>query len=509
MVDYGNKNKKIAKNTLFLYLRMFFVLGVSLYTTRVVFRVLGVVDYGIYNVVNGFVVLFSFLNTSLANGVQRFYSYSIGAKNEYTVRQVYNMALFIQLIFGILIVLIVEMVGVWYIHNYMTIPYERLNSALLVFHSGTLSLFFVLLQIPYNAAIIAYERMDYYAIVNILDVLARLVAIILLPFIDSDKLALYGWILLIINIFDFALYSVYCKFNFSDIRLSLTFHSKLFKEMMVFSGWNIFGTFAYVMQSQGLNLLLNGFFGVVLNSARGIANMIQAAVQGFQGNIVLAFRPQMVQSYAEHDVRRVADIFTWMSKLSYIMLLIIITPLILELHFILNLWLGDDVPDDTYVFTFLVLVNMLFSSLNTPVTQIIHASGKMKAYQITTGVVTFMVIPVSWIALHYGLPPYSVFLICVIFTILNQCACLYVMNRIFPIDFRRYIGNIICPLLLATILSPIVGYYITKMMEETFLRFVLVGFSSVVCCLAISYMIVLQKEEKNRFINFIKNKLKR
>lgn len=237
--------------------------------------------------------------------------------------------------------------------------------------------------------------------------------------------------------------------------------------------------------------------------------MIQAAVQGFQGNIVLAFRPQMVQSYAEHDVRRVMDIFTWMSKLSYIMLLIIITPLILELHFILNLWLGDGVPGETYIFTFLVLVNMLFSSLNTPVTQIIHASGKMKAYQITTGVVTCMVIPVSWIALHYGLPPYSVFLICVIFTILNQCACLYVMNRIFPIDFRRYIGNIICPLLLATILSPIVGYYITKMMEETFLRFVLVGFSSVVCCLAISYMIVLQKEEKNRFINFIKNKLKR
>ncbi len=502
-------NKKIAKNTIFLYLRMFFVLAVSLYTTRVVFNVLGVVDYGIYNVVSGFVMLFSFLNTSLANGVQRFYNYNMGTNGDYSVRQVYNMSLLIQTLSGILVFLVIEGIGIWYINNQMTIPQERIDSAMWVFHTSVLSLFFVIIQIPYNAAVIAYERMDYYAIVNILDVLARLIAVSLLPFVSEDKLTMYGWLLLFINILDFALYAIYCKIQFVEIKLTWSFQPKLFKEMLVFSGWNVFGTFAFMLQSQGLNLMLNSFFGPILNAARGIANMIQGAVQGFQGNIVLAFRPQLVQAYADQNRARVNSMFLWLSKISYIMLLLIITPLILELHYVLGLWLGDSVPEETYVFTSLVLLNMLFSSLNTPVTQIIHASGKMKTYQITFGIMTSVVIPVSWIALHCGLPAYSVFIVCIIFTILTQMACLYVMNRIFPINITEYMRKTILPLVLITILSPIAGYYITQTMEESFLRMIIVGITSVVICVLLSYIVALQKEERKNITTFIIKKIRK
>lgn len=509
MSEHNNKNKQIAKNTVYLYLRMFFVLGVSLYTTRVVFNVLGVVDYGIYNVVNGFVLLFSFFNTSLANGVQRFYNFNIGNKKENTVKDVYNMAMLIHFILGLLLVFVIEVVGVWYINNCMNIPAERMNSALCVFHTGVSSLFLVILQIPFSAAIIAYERMDYYALVNVLDVLARLVAIIFLPFVDADKLSLYGILLLLINVFDFALYSVYCRVSLKEIRLSFTFHSKLFKEMLVFSGWNIFGTSAFMLQSQGLNLLLNGFFGPILNAARGIANMIQAAVQGFQGNIVLAFRPQLVQAYADDDRQRVTSMFNWLSKLSFLMLLIVIIPLLLELNYVLKLWLGNNVPQETFLFTTLVLINMLLSSLNTPVTQIIHASGKMKNYQITFGVLTSMVIPVSWVVLHFGMPAYSVFIICIIFTILTQIACLYVMNKVFPVDFIAYTKNIIAPLICTAFLSPIVGYLITQVMEESFIRLVIVGFISLGISLMLSYIIVLNIEEKKAVTAFIIKKIKK
>lgn len=509
MAQVSKKNNTIAKNTLFLYLRMFFVLGVSLYTTRVVFNVLGVVDYGIYNVVSGFVLLFSFLNTSLANGVQRYYNYSIGRKGEYSVTDVYNMSLLIQLIFGVVLVLVIELGGLWYMDHYMTIPAERLVAAKWVFHTGVLSLFLVIMQIPYSAAVIAYEKMDYYAVVNIVDVVARLVAIIVLPCIDVDKLALYGCLLLMINVLDLAMYAGYCKLQFDGIVLALKFRSKLFRDMLVFSGWNIFGTFSFMLQSQGMNLLLNGWFGPVLNAARGVANMVQAAVQGFQGNIVLAFRPQIVQSYAEGDYERVREMFNWLSKISYVMLLVIITPLTLELHQVLEFWLGDKVPEETYIFTTLVLVNTLISSLNTPVTQVIHATGRMKLYQIAVGTIICMSLPVAWLFLKMGCEPYSVFVVCILFTLINQIVSIMVLRRYFAIDIRKYVSGIIIPLLVVTVLTPVAGWYLCQVMDETFLRLVIVGAVSVCMCLALSYYVLLNGAERRVIVSFIQNKIRK
>lgn len=501
-------NKRIAKNTVFLYFRMIFVLGVSLYTTRIIFNVLGVIDYGIYNVVNGFVMLFTFLNTSLSNGVQRFYNYNLGSRNSYSIKQVFNTSLLIQLSLGLLILIIAEILGLWYFHSYLQIPSERTHAALWVFHTGVFSLFFVIIQIPYNAAIIAYERMDYYALVNIIDILVRLVIVLILPYLDADKMALYGCFVLGVNILDFVLYAAYCKFHFLDFRISFSYSRNLLREMLVFSGWNIFGTFAYVIQSQGLNLLLNGFFGPILNAARGIANMIQGAIQGFQGNIALAFRPQLIQSYASRDMERVTSMFTWLTKASYLMLLAITTPLLLELHQILELWLGEDVPIETYVFTFLILINLLLSSLNTPVTQIIHASGIMKTYQITTGVITCMTLPVSWATLKLGFTPSCVFIICIIVTIINQIACLYILNRIFTIDFIIYIKKTILPLLVVSLLTPVLGFMVTRSMQESFIRLFLVGVISVLSCFVLSFIIALQNNERQIIIKFLKEKIK-
>ena len=373
MPDTTTSNKRIAKNTLFLYLRMAVVLIVSLFTTRVVLQSLGVVDYGINNVVGGFVSMFAFLNTSMSNGVQRFYNFSIGRKKEYSVRDVYNTSLLIQFLLVLILIVLLETVGLWYLHHKMVIPENRFLAAQWIFQFSILSLGLVVLQIPYSAAIMAYEKMDYFAYLSLFDVMAKLCIAYGIKYLDAEKLILYGALNLIITIVSFCLYFGYAKKHFKELKYDFRIRKELFKPMLSFSSWNIFGTFAYMLKGQGLNMLLNVFFGPVVNSARGISYMIMNAIQGFQSNIVIAFRPQVVQSYAEGNNERVTKLFYSLSKISFILLSIISIPIILEIDYILHLWLGDSIPEYTITFTLLILLNMIFSSLTTPVSQVVHA----------------------------------------------------------------------------------------------------------------------------------------
>ena len=299
-MDNGQGNRRIAINTVFLYIRMLIVLFISLYTSRVILRILGAEDYGIYNVVAGFVSMFAFLNTSMSNGIQRFYNFSLGkgTKVEYTISEVYSMAFFIQAIMTIVTILLVESFGIWYLETKMVIHPDRMFAARCLFQFSIVSMIILMMQIPFSAAVMAYEEMSYYALIGIVDVLLKLIICLLLPVINADKLVLYGLLLLLVTLIDFLLFFVFAKTKFKELQLKIRFEKNLFSSMFVFLGWNILGTFAFMMKSQGLNLVLNVFFGPIVNAARGISSQIMSALQSFSSNIVVAFRPQLVQSYA-------------------------------------------------------------------------------------------------------------------------------------------------------------------------------------------------------------------
>lgn len=409
VVDNTNKNKRIAQNTVFLYARMIIVLLVSIYTTRVVLSALGVDDFGVYNVVCGFVSMFSFLNTSMSNGIQRFYNYEAGTNETKGVTYVYQTSLLIQIILAVILFLVLESIGVWYVNYKMVLDSGRIIAANCIFQFSILSLILLVLQVPYSAAILAYERMDYYAIVSVIDVFLKLGIVMSLPFIPSDKLIVYGILQLLLSIVNFMLYYLYAKRHFKMLIIKKVFHKELFKSIFTFSGWNITSMFAWMTQGQGVNMVMNLFFGTVVNAARGISAQIQSAIQGFCENLVIAFRPQLVQSYAKGDINRTTEMMYSMSKILFIMFFLLSTPVIFEIDYILHLWLGDTIPEYTSSFTILILLSMYPRNFAMSFAQVVHATGKLGLYQISSSIIILLTLPLSYVALKNGLDANSVY----------------------------------------------------------------------------------------------------
>ncbi len=495
-MSVAQNNQRIARNTLFLYMRLAIVMVVNLYTTRVVLNALGVEDYGIYNVVCGFVTMFGFLNTSMTGGIQRFYNYELGKNGTNAVVKVYNTALVIQMMVAILLAIILEGFGVWYLNCRMVIDVNRLVSANWVFQFSVISLLLLVMQTPYSAAILAYERMDYYAIVSVLDAVIKLGIAIGLPYAVGDKLAIYGFLIMLIQVGNVMLYYLYCKKNFPFLRLKFDYDKQLVRSMLSFSGWNIFGSFAYAVKGQGINVLLNAFFGTVVNAANGIASQISSAIQTFSTNLIVAFKPQLIQAYASGDYKRTEDLMFSMSKISYILMCLIAIPIIVEINYILQLWLGKDaIPENTAIFSSLTVFALMINTLNTPVVQVIHATGKMRNFQIATSLVVCSILPLSWICLKFGFDAVSVFWISIILAIVNQIVCLVVLHTHFRYGVMSYVLRIIVPCFVVTVVSYILSSIIASLLEESFVRVCLTILSSTLSILAL-FILFLNKTEK-------------
>lgn len=506
MSENTSSNKRIAKNTFFLYVRMLFVLFVSLYTTRVVLRTLGVEDFGINNVVCGFVSMFSFFNTSMSNGIQRFLNYQKGLSSSEGEQKVFSTSIIIQFCFAIGLLVILESFGLWYMSCKIVIPIERFFAAQWIYQFSVLSLFLVMMQAPFSALILAHERMDYYAVVSIIDVLLKLLVVIFLPYIPADKLILYGLMNLTVSILNFLMYFIYCKRKINEVQFSLKYEKSYIKEMLSFTGWNLCEMFSFMMKGQGLNLVLNSFFGPVVNAARGVANMVINAIQGFQVNIVLAFRPQTVESYAQQNFVRVQKLMFSLSKITYILLYTLALPLSLEIETVLHLWLGEIIPNYTIAFTILVLIDMVISSLNTPLSQVAQAVGDIKAYQIIRSLVVICVIPLSYIALSLGADPTAVFTACILITLVNQPISMYLLNRIFKFSYSQYLKNVIIPCIVFSILMlplPFVGHHF---ISNLYVRLMSVCLITLICACIIAYYSVLDKSEKELITKFIRRK---
>lgn len=508
MNNSSDRNKVIAKNTIFLYGRMIFVLLVSLYTTRAILNALGVVDFGVYNVVAGFVSMFAFLNTSMSNGIQRFFNYTIGEGENEKLIQVFNTSLQIQAILAFVVFLLLETIGLWYVCNKMVIPHERFVTAIWIYEFSIISLVLVITQIPCNAAIIAHERMGFFALVSIIDAVAKLVIAIALPYIDRDRLFIFGIYSLSVSFANFLLITIYSRKKFKEIRLSFCFNKSLFSSILSFSGWNVFGTFAFMLRAQGITVLLNFFFGTIVNAAQGVAAQIQSAIQGFSGNIIVAFRPQIVQSYAAGDYERVSKMFFSLSKISFLMLFMLSVPVVFEIDYILNLWLGDAIPNYTSYFTILVLAIMVLLSLHTPIVTIIHASGKMRKFQIATGGITCSILPISWIALKMGGEPGSVYWVSLVVLFINQIVCLKILKDIFPYSIKNYIHLVVLPIMIISTLVIISEFGLVIIMNDSFPRLISVCLTSIILTLLVTYF-TMTRNEKSLTNQLIINKIRK
>lgn len=493
----ANQNSIIAKNTLFLSLRMVFVLFVSLYTSRVFLNVLGVEDYGISNVVAGFVSMFSFLNTSLANAIQRFYNAELGKNGSKGITKVYNTSLVIQAIIALFVLALLESVGLWYLYEKMVIPVERFYVAFWLYQFSTISAAVVIMQSPFTAAVMAYERMNTYAVISILEVILKFGFALALPYISIDRLLMYGAFYMILSIITFLSYFIYSKKEFKELHFRRSYKKSMFKDMISFSGWNLCGTFACMAREQGLNMVLNLFFGPVVNAARGIAYQVSGALQGFVSNLSLAAKPQMVQSFATGDSSRTMKLMYTMSKLSFIFLFVLSIPIILNIDYILHLWLGNVVPDHAANFVVLVIVTNFLNNLNAPLSNIVYATGHMRNYEVTFSAINLLIIPISFIVLKFGAPAEAAFLVYLIMTIFVQVGCLLVIRTLVAISLRYYVRALIVPIAIVACITCPLMYGLHNLLPH---NLICVGFEYVMVTFlagVLFYYVALDTAEKS------------
>ena len=491
-----NANKRIAKNTIFLYFRLVIVLVISLYTSRVILNTLGVVDYGIYNVVAGFVYMLALLNASLTNSAQRFYNYEKSINGEVGVQKVFVTSIYIQVIIVILILLFAETIGIWYINNKMVYPPERYEAVMIVYHFSVLSLLFMAFQIPYSAALIAHEYINYYAIVGVIDVILKLLIALLIPYFSVDNLAIYGILMSLISAVDFLLYFFYCRKKINGIRFKYKYYKETFVEMLGYYSWSTFNGISQIVKNQGLNILMNLYFGPVINAARGISYQIKGALLGFVMNITTAAQPQMIEAYTTGNYDRAMHLMSTISKFIFFSLFIVALPLMLDIDYVLYLWLGNGVPNYASIFTILVLVITMVDILLSPITIVINATGQVGSYYFWTSNIGLLVLPFSYIALEKGVSPEIVYVISLLLSILALFFGLVILKNKTPFKLNVYLKNVLIPILKVVIISLILPLTISIYLEYGFARFLFVSIISVMVTSFSIYFIGLSLHER-------------
>lgn len=506
----NSANNRLLKNTILLYARMLVVLIVSLYTTRVVLQVLGVTDYGIYNVVCGFVSMFSILNSTLNTATNRFYNYSLGGKDYIGMTNVYNASLRIQVVIIIVLIVLMETFGLWYINNKMVIPDGRLIVANSIFQFSIISTVLVLLQIPYSAAILAYEKMDYYAIVSVIDAFIKLTFVIILKFVDYDHLLFYGLLTTIVSLMNFLMYFVYCKINFSELVLTRNTDKIQLKKMLSFSIWSFLDPLTTTITGQGSNMVLNLFFGPIVNAAYGVTMQLRAALNSFTTNLSVSFRPQIIQSYSSGNLTRTKNLVFSMTKFNYMLQLMLIIPLLFEIEFILRLWLGSSYPVHTVVFARIVLIYVTLNCFITPINTVMMATGKIRKLKIINMMILCLVIPIGYTLFKFDFPPQSIFLSMLTLTIVNILASIKIMLSICEfIKLKEYIRNVIFPLAYYSIVILIIPAILVSFLEPSIWRFMFLIVIVIPEAFIFAYKFIMNAKEKEIVISMFQNVFRR
>lgn len=501
MTDTTQNNKRIAKNTMMLYIRMFIMLAVGLYTSRVVLHVLGASDYGIYNIIGGIVVLFSFFNNALKIPTQRFLNFNLGKKDIDSVHRVFCMSMNAYFILSFIFFVLAETIGLWFVITQLNIPTNRSNAALWAYQFSVITFIVNLLRIPYNATIIAYERMDFYAYVSLIEVILKLAVVYLLYITPYDKLIIYALLYTIIPIMMNITYKIYCNKKFAITRYKPIWDSKIFRSLFGFSGWSLFGSIANMSAQQGINILVNIFYGVTVNAAVGIANQVTTNVYQFISNFQTAFQPQIVKTYAANEKENFYGLIFRSAKFSYYMMFLLALPIILTTQDILEIWLVE-VPEYTAIFCQLILGFLIIECVAAPLWMAVQATGNIKRYQILMAICIFMNFPLTYIVFKIGMPVYYAWIIRIFVNLITiSVRCMYMKKYL---DFPIYIffEKVIRPIFIVSIISIPIPFLISTTIASGIKNIITVTIGSILISLFFIYILGLNVNEK-KFINDI------
>lgn len=491
----SENNKRIAKNSLMLYIRMFFTMLVGFYTSRVVLNELGVTDYGIYNVVGGVVAMFSVISSSLSAAISRFITIELGKGCRERLKMIFSISVCIQLCLSFIIIILAETIGLWFLNNKMNIPETRNIAANWVFHFSILTFVINLISVPYNASIIAHEKMSVFAYISIFEAVGRLSIAFFIQFSPMDRLVFYSLLMSFVALIIRFIYGAYCKRHFEECRFHIVLDKTLLREMFGFAGWNFIGATSAVLRDQGGNIIINLFCGPVVNAARGIAFQVNSAVQSFVGNFMTALNPQITKSYASGDRNYMRMLIYQGARLSFYMLLLLSIPIIVNAHYILALWLKN-VPEHTVSFIRLALIFAMSESLSNPLITAMLATGKIRNYQVIVGSLQMMNLPISYILLRLGMIPETVFIVSIC---ISQCclvARLYMLRGMIGLSARKYVKNVYANVIVVAVLSFIIPSLLSYCLNETFLNFILTCLVSIICTGIAIYWTGCSKKER-------------
>ena len=499
-----DNNKRIAKNTLLLYVRMLFTMAVSLFTSRVILNTLGVEDYGINNVVGGIVTMFSVLSGSLSSSISRFITFELGKGNIERLKTIFSTGVNIQLGMSVLIIIIAEAVGIWFLNAKMNIPADRMVAANWVFQCAILTFVLNLLSVPYNAAIIAHEKMSAFAYISVVEVTLKLIIVYMLTISPFDRLKTYAVLLLWVGAVIRFIYGYYCKRHFEECTYHFVFDKPVLKEMTGFAGWNFLGNGAYMLNTQGVNILMNLYFGVAVNAARGIATQVDAALKQFVNNFTTAVNPQITKSYAQGDLDYMHKLVCRSAKFSAFLMMFFAVPIILETNTILTIWLKT-VPDYAVIFLQWIIISSFMDTVlaNSLVTSM-FATGKIKRYQIIVTTVGCLVFPLSWIAFKLGFEPQVGYILYFFIYTILLFVRLYLLKDMVKLPVMMYIREVLYKLAPVIVVGFAIPGILILTMDAGWLRLILVCLLSVLVTAASEYFIGLSNKEKD----FVAEKIK-
>ena len=500
----SDNNKRIAKNTLLLYVRMLFTMAVSLFTSRVILNTLGVEDYGINNVVGGIVTMFSVLSGSLSASISRFITFELGKGNLQRLKTIFSTGVNIQLGMSVLIIIIAEAVGIWFLNAKMNIPADRMVAANWVFQCAILTFVLNLLSVPYNAAIIAHEKMSAFAYISVVEVTLKLIIVYMLTISPFDRLKTYAVLLLWVGAVIRFIYGYYCKRHFEECTYHFVFDKPVLKEMTGFAGWNFLGNGAYMLNTQGVNILMNLYFGVAVNAARGIATQVDAALKQFVNNFTTAVNPQITKSYAQGDLAYMHKLVCRSAKFSAFLMMFFAVPIILETNTILTIWLKT-VPDYAVIFLQWIIISSFMDTVlaNSLVTSM-FATGKIKRYQIIVTTVGCLVFPLSWIAFKLGFEPQVGYILYFFIYTILLFVRLYLLKDMVKLPVMMYIREVLYKLAPVIVVGFAIPGILILTMDASWLRLILVCLLSVLVTAASEYFIGLSNKEKD----FVAEKIK-
>ena len=500
----SENNKRIAKNTMLLYVRTLFSQLLALYTSRKILEIIGVEDFGIYNVVGGVVVMLTFLNGSMGVATQRYLTIELGKNDMHAYNKTFSMACIIHIAMALLIFVAAETLGLWFLNTYLNIPSERMFAANCIYQASIFVVMLGVVQTPYNASLMAHERMGVYAYVGMGESILRLLIVFLLLVISYDRLITYAFLLLGVQLISALIYRIYCIHHFEECKFHWIWDKTLFRSMLGFTGWNLFGTIAWILKDQGNNMLMNIFGGPLINAARGISYQVSSAVQNLVSGFGTAVNPQLTKYYASEDKDGLHRLMFSSSRISFFLLLLIALPVMIEVPYLLHLWLVE-VPAYTVLFTRIILLEALFNTLSGTLITCLLATGILKWYQIVVGSIMLLNIPISYLLLKLGFSIETPLIVSLVIILISTGVRLWFGKFQLSINILAYVREVVKPVMIVLVLSPIFPLFVYKTMECGFLRLIVIFIISVLSVALCVYFLGMSKGEQSFLHAFVRN----